>query len=659
MDEDVARLAGDERLIEAAELAASRGDARAASELFERACDWGRAAEQAATAGDDARGLLLAVLGRDEARAEALLARVATSSSATEAAHAVLERRAEARWDARLLEAAGRRREASRAWERAGEPLRAASLLEAEGDVIGSAGVLERAVRREPRPGVLLALGDLLLRYGKTEPAVRALQRVAAGTPERRRAAELLARGFDALGLPRARLEAETELAALGGPAAEPSAPAAARDAAVRTRIFGRYDVTGEVASSASARVLDCVDTVRGERVAVKIFAGYDSRGAGRDALARFEREVRVLGRLDHPNVVPLRDYVAEGPAIILAWMSGGTLEGRLAGTAHSPGSPDPGGIAPARAVEIACAILSALGEAHRLGVLHRDVKPANVLFDDLGVTRLGDFGVAHLGDLSATATAGVIGTLAYMSPEQREGKPATAESDEYAVGAILFEMLTGERPGPDGDATAARPSGVHRDLDARHDDAVLRMLARDPGARYGGAFAARRALLGLVWPGTNEPAAPRRRESLPTERTQSGRAELATDGTGFDRWIERRFEHAPLDERSKARAAAFARAAHPALQAVLRVDRVGARIWLEEPRGRPLAGLLTDAQLAELHAAIESLHRAGFAHGHIDREHVWIDDAGAATLRFAAAADPTATVDRDRLALGRLARAS
>src|SRR6202040_1575115 len=96
-----------------------------------------------------------------------------------------------------------------------------------------------------------------------------------------------------------------------------------------------------------------------------------------------------------------------------------------------------------------ACAVLSALGEAHRLGVLHRDVKPANVLFDDAGVARLGDFGVAHLGDLSTTATAGVIGTLAYMSPEQREGRPATAESDVYAVGAILFEMLAGGRANP------------------------------------------------------------------------------------------------------------------------------------------------------------------------------------------------------------------
>jgi serine/threonine protein kinase len=654
MDEDVARLAREERIIEAAELAASRGDARAASELFERGCAWGRAAEQAALAGDDSRGLILAVLGGDDTRAEALLTRVAASASATEAAHAHLERRGEAAWDARLLQAAGREPEAARAWERAGDPLRAAALLERTGDVIGAARSLEGAVRRDGRADALLALGALLLRFGKTEAAVRALQKVPAGAPERRRALTLLAGAFDALGLNRARIDADAELAALGGEIAEAAWPTAGpppRTTDVRGRIYGRYEVIREVASSASARVVECTDTVRGEHVAVKIFAGYDSRGAGRDALARFEREVKILGRLDHPNVVPLRDYAAEGPAIVLAWMSGGTLEAQLA---------EAGGeqISPARAVEIACALLSALGEAHRLGVLHRDVKPANVLFDDAGVARLGDFGVAHLGDLSATATAGVIGTLAYMSPEQREGRPATAQSDVYAVGAILFEMLTGERPGSDGAAGAMLPSGAHRDLDARHDEVVLRMIARGPETRPAEAFTARRTLLSLSWPNKNQPAAPRPRERVPSDRPQADRADISADGTGFDRWIGRPFEHAPLDDRSKARASAFARADHPSLQGVLRVDRASRRIWLEPARGRPLVGSLTPRQLEELQAALEALHTAGVAHGQVDRAHVQIDDSGAPLLRFTPSCDPTSTIDRDRLALARLAEA-
>jgi hypothetical protein len=653
MDDDVARLARSERLLEAAALAASRGDARGASELFERACAWGEAAEQAARAGDLARALGLAVLGGDEARAGDLVTRAAASPSATEGAHAVLERRGESVWDARLLEAAGRSVDAARAWERAGEPVHAAALLERAGDVVAAARVLEGASKRQgaAHGEALLALADLLLRFGKTEEAVRALQRIPSGATERRRALTRLAGAFEALGFSRARLEAEEELASLGGP--EPEARAeAAPGAAVGSRfarLFGRYEAIRDVASSASARVVECTDTVRGEHVAVKIFAGYDARGAGRDALARFEREVRVLARLDHPNVVPLRDYIADGPAIVLAWMSGGTLEARLA----------EGGVTPARAVEIACAVLAALGEAHRLGVLHRDVKPANVLFDEAGVARLGDFGVAHLGDLSVTATAGVIGTLAYMSPEQREGRPAGPRSDLYAVGAMLFEMLTGERLTHDRPAGALlRPSGAHRDLDAAHDEAVLRMVERDPSARPPDAFAARRMLLALSWPDRIEPAAPRPPGArAPSERPQEGRAELLAGGRGFDRWLERPFLHQPLDERSLARAKAFARAGHPSLQRVLRVDRAAARIWLEVTEGGAPTAIMTGSEVEALRGALDSLHAEGIAHGSVDAAHVKVDGSGGAVLLFAPDAPATATKDRDLLALARMAK--
>ena len=516
--------------------------------------------------------------------------------------------------------------------------------------------MLETAARRDThRAEVLLALGDLLLRFGKTEEAVRALQRVEPDAPERRRALTLLVRALDALGLSRARVDADAELAALGGPSADAPLPTA-DGAPVRTRIFGRYEVVREVASSATARVLECIDAVRGEHVAVKIFAGFhgtrgaldkDARGAGRDALARFEREVKVLARLSHPNVVPLRDYVADGPAIVIAWMSGGTLESRLTD----------GPLTPARASEIACALLSALGEAHRLGVIHRDVKPANVLFDDAGVARLADFGVAHLGDLSATATAGVIGTLAYMSPEQREGKPATVQSDVYAVGAILFEMLTGERLRSNETlAAGARPSAAHRDLDARHDDVVLRMIDQAPHVRPIDAFAARRALLALPWPDAIEPAAPRAMAQAKSDHPQPGRADLLADGTGFDRWVERPFEHVPLDERALARAQAFARASHRAIQTILRVDRESSRIWLERLDGHALDGELTNRQAASLEQGLAALHSAGIAHGHVDRAHVVIDESGSAILRFTPHCDPTSTADRDRLALARLA---
>ncbi|HEX3344015.1 MAG TPA: serine/threonine-protein kinase, partial [Polyangiaceae bacterium] len=489
MDPDVTELVREERLLEAAALASARGDAVLASHLYERACDWANAASEALRSGDPGRALELAAEAGSDTLVAQAAARIAPGSA--EAVATRLSRRGHDRHAARLLEASGHPLDAARAWERSGDPVRAARLLEHADDPAGAARVLENALRRDPAAwAVAAALGALLARFGKHEAAVRILQRVPANAPERREALRHLVSALHRLGLARAAAEANAEL---GGPGGANANEEGATGAPVRHRIFGRYDVVREVASSASARVLECTDVVRGERVAVKVFAAWDTRGSGRDALARFEREVRTMRVLDHPNIVPLRDYVHEGPAIVLAWMPGGTLDGMLA-TA--------GALAPARAVEIAAGVLEALGEAHRLGILHRDVKPANVLFDEAGGARLGDFGVAHLGDVSTTATAGIFGTLAYMSPEQREGRPATTRSDVFAAGTMLREMLTGERPMP-GEPFRALPSAAHRELDARHDAVVARLTASDPADRPVDAFEARSALLGLPWPGT------------------------------------------------------------------------------------------------------------------------------------------------------------
>ncbi len=643
MDDDVAGLVREERIVAAAELASARGDARTASELFERACAWQRAAVEAARCGDVGRALLLAVDGGDDVLALAHVAEVAADASASARVTAQLERRGKSAWAARVLEATGRASEAARAWERAGDGASAARLYERAGDPVNAARALEAAMRRTPDDYALhTALGELLVRYGKLEAATRALQRVPSTASERRRALQALLPALGGLGLAQAREEVRHELEALGGALsarshdAEGEGEPAAR-AEVTTRIFGRYEVVREVAATPTARVLECVDALRGERVAVKVFAGYDARGAGRDALARFEREVRVLGALDHPNVVPLRDYFPDGPAIVLGWMGGGTLEARLA-LAAVAGVGGPQGLTPARSIEVATAVLRALGEAHRLGVLHRDIKPSNVLFDGAGVTRLGDFGVAHLGDVSTTATAAVIGTLAYMSPEQRAGRPATVRSDLYGVGALLLEMLTGEKPSLE-HAPRLLPSGAHRDLDARHDAAVLALLSTSETDRPADAFVARRALTALVWPDAVEPAAPPKPEGrAPSERPGTARLTVEIDGRVVDQWLGRAVVLLPLNDALLARAQAFARAGHPALQSVLRVDRDDGTLWLEAPRGALLASAargLRDDEARALHRAVDALHDAGFVHGHIDASHVFVGDGVSVMLTF------------------------
>lgn len=667
MSPAVAGLVREERLLEAAALASQERDHETARKLYERACAFGPAAREALRAGDPAAAMGLAAEAGDNALAEEALAALEGHGSVRERLALNLETRGHCVWAARLYEASDKPRDAARAYEKAGDSLRAARILEAVKDVVAAAKILEGAMRRSPdRFALHVAYGALLLRYGKAEHATRALQKVPPRSPERRLALTWLVRGLRELGYGQAEAEAKHELDSLGGPADVTTDEPA--QGIVTSRLFGRYDIVREVASSPSARVVECMDTVRREHVAVKIFAGYDARGAGRDALARFEREVRVLSALDHPNVLPLRDYLPEGPALVLAWMKGGTLDDML--------RKEP--IAPARAVEIAIAVLSALGEAHRVGVLHRDVKPANVLFDDAGVTRLGDFGAAHLGDLSATATAGLIGTLAYMSPEQREGRAATVRSDIYGVGALLWEMLTGERPRATDDdprkfpasdedvapssvtqptaARATRPSGIHRDLDARHDALVLRFLDAAPEKRPEDAFAARRELSALKWPSTLERTPLRKGSEHPRPmRAGSDRLVPQDDGSHLDTYTGRAVECVPLDDVALERARIFAGLDHPLLQTILRVDREASILWLSDADARPVSRALVPYEAARLREALAALHGEGVVHGRIDATQLRERSDGTVMLRFSANQGATGTVDNDRVALAKL----
>jgi serine/threonine protein kinase len=649
MDADVAQLVREQRLVEAARLASERGDTHNASLIYEQACEWQSAAAEAMRGGATARALELAVYGGDQATAEQALSRLANDAAASETAAVRFAQRGQHAWAARVLEASGRDLDAARAWERAGDGPCAAALLERCGEPADAERVLQAALRREPDAwGVAVSLGALLGRFGRLEAAVRVLQRVPATAAERYQALIHLADAFDQLAFVHSARDARAQLTSLEMPAIpRPDAPIVAAVAPVaappapRTRLFGRYDRVREVASSASARV----DVVLGRRVAIKMFAAWEARGSGRDALARFEREVRALRSLDSPNVVPLYDFVRDAPAIVLAWMSGGTLEQMLASQER---------LAPARAVEIASGILAALGAAHRLGILHRDVKPANVLFDEAGGARLSDFGVAHVSDLSATATAGVFGTLAYMSPEQRAGQPATVRSDLFAVGVMLRQMLTGERPSAS-EGPQCSPTDAHRGLDPRHDALIARMTAGDTHQRPNDAFEARAMLAALPWP-----AMPDMTRASPRVETESAARQLADrleprpEGTALDQWTGRTIEPIPLTEWSLARARAYALADHPALQTVWRLDAGAGTVWLEALDAKTLDRPLTPEERRQLEGALDALHAAGGVHGHIDARHVLVGPSGV-VLRFEANPDPTATADRDRIALARL----
>ena len=651
--EEFARLLREERVLDAAKAARAAGRLDLASQLFERACEFREAAVAALEGGNAARALTLAAEGGASEVADAaldILRQSAAVGDLTKVADGLRHRRLP-RWAAAVYEAAGAMESAADAWQLAGEQVRAAELLEAAPGrgAAFAARALEAGLRREPdRADLLLALGSLLLRTGRSAPALRALQRVPDDAPEKREALSLSLQALTELGMTDARAEVMTQLAALGGavrPA--PLAPAAPVEAGERARLYGRYDVVREVTSTPTARVLEAWDVIRNERVAVKLFSaqGGLTRGAGRDALARFAREARVLAQLAHPNVVPLLDVLEQGPALVLAWMSGGTLEERLSSESF----------APARAVGVACAVLEALGQAHRLGVIHRDIKPANIMFDAAGTARLSDFGVAHLGDLSVTATAGSFGSLAYMSPEQREGRPATAQSDIYGVGVVLIEMLTGVRAAPDNASRWPSVAATHRHLDARHDAAVLTLVSRDPAGRPVDAFTAARLLSELPWPSDVDDgptaarrAAQRRPVSARPEPLRLATPGAAVDAPAQDRWLERPVVRVPLTAQSLAIAGVYARVGHRALQAILRVDRDGGLVWLAAPRGARLDRMLLERERATLGEALALLHAEGLVHGSIGRETVRVSEAGPLLLfplEAAAAVSPSVDV--------------
>ena len=199
--------------------------------------------------------------------------------------------------------------------------------------------------------------------------------------------------------------------------------------------IAGRYRLDKLLGHGGMSEVWAATDTELERRVALKLLAP--------DAdTARFEREARAVASLGHPNITQLYDYGEEDgrPFIVLELLSGGTLEDRLRGGRPLPDEDTR---------RIAAELAAGLAHAHARGVVHRDLKPANVLFDQEGRAKLADFGLARLaaGGGTLTEAGTVLGTAAYISPEQAAGATAIAASDVYSFGVMLYRMLTGRLP--------------------------------------------------------------------------------------------------------------------------------------------------------------------------------------------------------------------
>ncbi|MHC4607088.1 MAG: protein kinase domain-containing protein, partial [Planctomycetota bacterium] len=242
--------------------------------------------------------------------------------------------------------------------------------------------------------------------------------------------------------------------------------------------------------------------------VAIKILPPYLARDSG--FTERFLREARTAAQLEHPNVVQVHDVGQEGETyyLIMQLVEGQGLDRLLKER----------GISVRDSVAIVKRIAAALGAAHRLGIIHRDVKPSNILISNDGKVKVSDFGLAkELGaGQTISGTGEILGTPHYMSPEQAEGKPADARSDLYSLGATLYRMLTGHPPfgGETPVAIAVRhvredprkPSEINAEIPEELDAVVLKLMAKKPEERYATAEDLIRDLDAMKKPG--EPTA-------------------------------------------------------------------------------------------------------------------------------------------------------
>ncbi len=251
----------------------------------------------------------------------------------------------------------------------------------------------------------------------------------------------------------------------------------------------GRYRVLGRLGVGGMATVYLAEDSSLGRKVALKVMAERYSEDG--EFVERFRREAQAAARLNHPNIIAVYDRgEADGrPYIAMEYLQGRTLKQVIQAEGPLP---------PERAIAIAMQVLAGLRYAHEHGVVHRDVKPHNVLVGDDGRIKVTDFGIAHAGDPQMTEVGSIVGTAQYLSPEQARGRGVGPQTDIYSLGVVLYEMLAGRVPF-EGDSSVAiamqHVSDPPPPLRALAPDVpeslalvVAHAMLKDPAQRYGSA---------------------------------------------------------------------------------------------------------------------------------------------------------------------------
>src|ERR1700731_2244122 len=303
----------------------------------------------------------------------------------------------------------------------------------------------------------------------------------------------------------------------VGGRAEPTCVTAPTRNTAMTTpqHLSDRYEL-GEILGFGGMSEVHLARDVRLHRdVAVKVLRADLARDPS--FYLRFRREAQNAAALNHPAIVAVYDTgeaeTAAGPLpyIVMEYVNGVTLRDIV----HTEGP-----LPPKRAIEIIADACQALNFSHQHGIIHRDVKPANIMISTTNAVKVMDFGIARAlsdGGVSVTQTAAVIGTAQYLSPEQARGDSVDARSDVYSLGCVLYEMLTGEPPFV-GDSPVAvayqhvredprLPSHVHSGVPRELDSVILKAMSKNPANRYQTAAEMRADLIRVL--GGQKPSAP------------------------------------------------------------------------------------------------------------------------------------------------------
>ena len=248
----------------------------------------------------------------------------------------------------------------------------------------------------------------------------------------------------------------------------------------------GRYRLLDRIGQGGMAKVFLAEDVSLHRKVAIKVLGERYAEDA--QFVERFQREARAAAGLNHPNIVQVYDHGRANGSYYIAmeYLEGPTLDEVIA---------DEGHLQPRKAIDLSLQILAALRFAHRHGVVHRDVKPQNMILLRDGRVKVTDFGIARAGSSEMTEAGSIIGTAQYISPEQARGLPVGPPADLYSVGVVLYKMLTGRVPF-DGDSAVAvamrhvqerpvPPSHLNPDIPPDLERVVLRALSKDVDRRY------------------------------------------------------------------------------------------------------------------------------------------------------------------------------